>query len=79
MEQDYKKEMCAMTEGLAEWCHRRKRRLRTSRTLIGFATAIAIVVIGILPTPDGLYISNTSARTATLGTINKTIIITSCL
>ena len=43
MEQDYKTEMRAMTEGLAEWCHRRERRQRATRTLFG-ATAVAVAV-----------------------------------
>ena len=36
--------MRAMTEGLAEWCYRRERRQRATRTLIGAAAVVAVVV-----------------------------------
>ena len=45
MQQDYKTEMRAMTEGLAEWCHRRERRQRASHTLIGAAVLAAAVTV----------------------------------
>lgn len=45
MQQDYKTEMRAMTEGLAEWCHRRERRQRATRTLIGVAVLVAAVMV----------------------------------
>ena len=45
MQQDYKTEMRAMTEGLAEWCHRRERRQRATRTLIGAAVLVAAVTV----------------------------------
>ena len=45
MEQDYKTEMRAMTEGLAEWCHRRERRQRATRTLIGAAVLTAAITV----------------------------------
>ena len=44
MQQDYKTEMRAMTEGLAEWCHRRERRQRATRTLIGITVLAAVTV-----------------------------------
>ena len=48
MQQDYKTEMRAMTEGLAEWCHRRERRQRATRTLIGTAVlAVAVTVTAV--------------------------------
>lgn len=48
MQQDYKTEMRAMTEGLAEWCHRRERRQRATRTLIGAAVlAVAVTVTAV--------------------------------
>lgn len=37
MEQDYKAEMRAMTEGLAEWCRRRERRGQTVRRVLAVA------------------------------------------
>ena len=51
MQQDYKTEMRAMTEGLAEWCHRRERRQRATRTLIGaavLAVAVTVTVVALL-------------------------------
>ncbi len=46
MQQDYKTEMRAMTEGLAEWCHRRERqRQRVARTLIGAAVLVAAITV----------------------------------
>ena len=45
MQQDYKTEMRAMTEGLAEWCHRRERRQRATRTLIGAAVLAAAITV----------------------------------
>lgn len=45
MQQDYKTEMRAMTEGLAEWCHRRERRQRASHTLIGAAVLVAAITV----------------------------------
>ena len=48
MEQDYKTEMRAMTEGLAEWCHRRERRQRATRTLIGTAAVIVAVTVAVV-------------------------------
>lgn len=45
MQQDYKTEMRAMTEGLAEWCHRRERRQRATRTLIGAAVLVAAITV----------------------------------
>ena len=48
MQQDYKTEMRAMTEGLAEWCHRRERRQRATRTLIDAAVlAVAVTVTAV--------------------------------
>ncbi len=49
MEKDYKTELQAMTEGLAEWCHRRERqRQRATRTLIGAAVlAVAVTVTAV--------------------------------
>ena len=34
-----------MTEGLAEWCHRRERRQRATRTVIGTATVVAAITV----------------------------------
>ena len=45
MEKDYKKELQAMTEGLAEWCHRRERRQRATRTLVRSAVLAATVAV----------------------------------
>ncbi len=45
MQQDYKNEMRAMTEGLAEWCRRRERRQKTTRTLIGAAVLAAAISV----------------------------------
>ena len=75
MEQDYKTEMRAMTEGLAEWCHRRERRQRATRTLIGAAAVVAVIAIVATPDSDGHYVSNVKARTATLHTLEQTTLI----
>lgn len=75
MQQDYKTEMRAMTEGLAEWCHRRERRQRATRTLIGAAAVVAVIVIAATPDPDGHYVSSAQARTATINTIEQTTLI----
>jgi len=75
MEQDYKTEMRAMTEGLAEWCHRRERRQRATRTLIGAAAVVAVIAIAATPDPDGHYVSSAQARTATINTIEQTTLI----
>ena len=75
MEQDYKTEMRAMTEGLAEWCHRRERRQRATRTLIGAAAVVAVIAITASPDPDGHYVSSAQARTATINTIEQTTLI----
>ena len=40
MQQDYKTEMRAMTEGLAEWCHRRERRRQNI-----FRSALLVVAV----------------------------------
>lgn len=75
MQQDYKTEMRAMTEGLAEWCHRRERRQRATRTLIGAAAVVAVIAIAASPDPDGHYVSSAQARTATINTIEQTTLI----
>lgn len=75
MQQDYKTEMRAMTEGLAEWCHRRERRQRATRTLIGAAAVVAVIAIAATPDPDGHYVSSAQARTATIKTIEQTTLI----
>jgi len=75
MQQDYKTEMRAMTEGLAEWCHRRERRQRATRTLIGAAAVVAVIAIAASPDSDGHYVSNVKARTATLHTLEQTTLI----
>ena len=67
--------MRAMTEGLAEWCHRRERRQRATRTLIGAAAVVAVIAIATTPDPDGHYVSNVKARTATLHTLEQTTLI----
>ncbi|MBR6049317.1 MAG: hypothetical protein IKP83_04040 [Bacteroidales bacterium] len=75
MQQDYKTEMRAMTEGLAEWCHRRERRQRATRTLIGAAAVVAVMAIAASPDPDGHYVSSAQARAATINTIKQTTLI----
>ncbi|MBQ6742347.1 MAG: hypothetical protein IJR04_07160 [Bacteroidales bacterium] len=75
MQQDYKTEMRAMTEGLAEWCHRRERRQRATRTLIGAAAVVAVIAIAASPDPDGHYVSSAQARAATINTIEQTTLI----
>ena len=75
MQQDYKTEMRAMTEGLAEWCRRRERRQRATRTLIGAAAVVAVIAIAATPDPDGHYVSSAQARTATVNTIEQTTLI----
>lgn len=75
MQQDYKTEMRAMTEGLAEWCRRRERRQRATRTLIGAAAVVAVIAIAAMPDSDGHYVSNVKARTATLHTLEQTTLI----
>jgi hypothetical protein len=75
MQQDYKTEMRAMTEGLAEWCHRRERRQRATRTLIGAAAVVAVIAIATMPDPDGHYVSSAQARAATINTIEQTTLI----
>ncbi len=75
MQQDYKTEMRAMTEGLAEWCRRRERRQRATRTLIGAAAVVAVIAIAATPDPDGHYVSSAQARTATINTIEQTTLI----
>lgn len=37
--------MRAMTEGLAEWCRRRERRQKVTRTLIGAAVLVAAITV----------------------------------
>ena len=75
MQQDYKTEMRAMTEGLAEWCRRRERqRQRATRTLIGAAAVVAVIAIAASPDPDGHYISDPQARTETLPNIDQTLL-----
>ncbi|MBR5091914.1 MAG: hypothetical protein IKX32_00365 [Bacteroidales bacterium] len=75
MQQDYKTEMRAMTEGLAEWCRRRERqRQRATRTLIGAAAVVAVIAIAASPDPDGHYISDPQARTETLHNIDQTLL-----
>lgn len=74
MKQDYKSDMRAMTEGLAEWCQRRKRRQRATRTIIGIATVVAVTVITSLPDPDGHYVSNLQAREEIINTLDQTLI-----
>ena len=56
MQQDYKTEMRAMTEGLAEWCHRRERRQRTTRALIGTAAVVVTVVALLVPQDSGIAV-----------------------
>lgn len=75
MQQDYKTEMRAMTEGLAEWCHRRERRQRATRTLIGAAAVVAVIAIAATPDPDGHYVSSAQARAATINTIEQTTLL----
>ena len=75
MQQDYKTEMRAMTEGLTEWCHRRERRQRATRTLIGAAAVVAVIAIAATPDPDGHYVSSAQAHTATINTIEQTTLI----
>ena len=75
MQQGYKTEMRAMTEGLAEWCHRRERRQRATRTLIGAAAVVAVIAIAASPDPDGHYVSSAQARTATINTIEQTTLL----
>ena len=67
--------MRAMTEGLAEWCHRREHRQRATRTLIGAAAVVAVIAIAAMPDPDGHYVSNVQARTATINTLEQTSLI----
>ena len=75
MQQDYKTEMRAMPEGLAEWCHRRERRQRVTRTLIGAAAVVAVIAIAAAPDPDGHYVSSVQVRAATINTIEQTTLI----
>ncbi len=75
MQQDYKTEMRAMTEGLAEWCHRRERRQRATRTLIGAAAVVAVIAIAASPDPDGHYVSSAQAWAATINTIEQTTLL----
>lgn len=77
MQQDYKTEMRAMTEGLAEWCHRRERRQRATRALIGAAAVVAVMAIAASPDPDGHYVSSAQARAETLNTIEQTTLLAS--
>ena len=67
--------MRAMTEGLAEWCHRRERRQRATRTLIGAAAVVAVIAIAASPDPDGHYVSSAQARAAIINTIEQTTLI----
>ena len=64
-----------MTEGLAEWCRRRERRQRATRTLIGVTAVVAVISIAATPDPDGHYVSSAQARTATINTIEQTTLI----
>ena len=75
MQQDYKTEMRAMTEGLAEWCHRQERRQRATRTLIGAAAVVAVIAIAASSDPDGHYVSSAQARAATINTIEQTTLL----
>ena len=53
MQQDYKTEMRAMTDGLAGWCHRRERRQRATRAAIGAAAVVVTVVALLVPQDSG--------------------------
>lgn len=76
MQQDYKTEMRAMTEGLAEWCRRREcQRQRATHTLIGAAAVVAVIAIAASPDPDGHYVSSAQARAAIINTIEQTTLI----
>lgn len=74
MGQDYKTEMQAMTEGLAEWCHRRRHRQWATRMAIGAIAVVAVIGITTRPDPDGYYISDTQARVEVLQTIDQTFL-----
>ena len=75
MEQDYKTEMRTMTEGLAEWCHRQKRRQRATRIAIGVTAVVSVFVITSLPDPDGLYVSSLRFRTEALLCADQTFFV----
>ena len=47
--------MRAMTEGLAEWCHRRERRQRATRALIGAAAVVTVVAL-LVPQDSGIAV-----------------------
>ena len=57
MQQDYKTEMRAMTEGLAEWCYRRERRQRAARTLLGIAAVVVTVVALLVPQSTDTFVN----------------------
>ena len=67
--------MRAMTEGLAEWCHRRERRQRVTRTLIGAAAVVTVIAIAATPDPDGHYVSSAQARTESLHPLEQTTLL----
>ena len=53
------------------WYHRRQRHNRIARTAIGLVAATAMVVIIVLPQPDGMYLSNPSHRSEALFNIDQ--------
>lgn len=74
MQQDYKSELRAMTDGLDEWCRQRRRRSRrrTAALNLGLLVLAAVGALQIvqLPAPDGLYVSDLSNRSAVLANAN---------
>ena len=47
--------MRAITEGLAGWCHRRERRQRATRALIGAAAVVTVVAL-LVPQDSGIAV-----------------------
>ena len=54
MEQDYKEEMRAMTEGLAEWCRRRERRGQMVRRVLMMGLLLVTLSALAMATSDNL-------------------------
>jgi len=71
---DIKEQLKAMTEGFDQWVDRRKRRRLTAVSAVAcLVAAVAVVTILALPTPEGLYMSDTHLRAEVLHSIDLTL------
>lgn len=59
---------------LSRWCARRKTMYRLFTDTVIAVSVATLVVITVLPDPDGHYLSNAQARKETLQNIDQTLI-----